>query len=151
MRRRLLFFGFGALISVFFLSMGPENRLKKTFYAYLDYFDMDNRVISHLYPNTTDDEGNVLLIDPEFSTQAECQLVYYNLTKKDLLSVLEDGEVNFELSDEDGKPCQYYVIENSVKGIALSVTFELCYYNDKSVKVMKFTSNKQKEACVSIE
>ena len=147
MRRRLLFFGFGALISIFFLSMGPENRLKKTFYAYLDYFDMNQRVISHLYPNTTDDEGNLLLIDPEFSTQAECQLVYYNLTKKDLLSVLEDGEVNFELSDEDGEPCQYFVIENSIKGNALSVTFELCYYNDKSVKVLKFTYNKEKETC----
>ena len=147
MKRRFLFFGFGALISIFFLSMGPENRLKKTFYAYLDYFDMDKRVISHLYPNTTDDEGNVLLIDPEFSMQAECQLVYYNLTKKDLLSVLEDGEVNFELSDEDGEPCQYFVIENLIKGNALSVTFELCYYNDKSVKVMKFTYNDEKENC----
>jgi hypothetical protein len=147
MRRRLLFFGFGALISIFFLSMGPENRLKKTFYAYIDYFDMNQRVISHLYPNTTDDEGNLLLIDPEFSIKAECQLVYYNLTKKDLLSVLEDGEVNFELSDEDGEPCQYFVIENLIKGNALSVTFELCYYNDKSVKVMKFTYNEDKENC----
>ena len=147
MRRRFLFFGFGALISIFFLSMGPENRLKKTFYAYIDYFDMNQRVISHLYPNTTDDEGNLLLIDPEFSIQAECQLVYYNLTKKDLLSVLEDGEVNFELSDEDGEPCQYFVIENLIKGNALSVTFELCYYNDKSVKVMKFTYNEEKENC----
>ena len=147
MRRRFLFFGFGALISVFFLSMGPENRLKKTFYAYLDYFDMNQRVISHLYPNTTDEEGNLILIDPEFSTQAECQLVYYNLTKEDLLTVLEDGEVNFELSDEDGEPCQYFVIENSVNGNALSVTFELCYYNDKSVKVMMFTSNEDKGVC----
>jgi hypothetical protein len=147
MTRRLLFFGFGALISVFFLSMGPENRLKDTFFAYVDYFNMDKRVISHLYPNTTDDEGNVLLVDPEFTAKAECQLVYYNLIKKDLLSVLEDGEVNFELSDEDGEPCQYYVIENSVKGIALSVTFELCYYNDKSVKVMTFTSNEEDEVC----
>jgi hypothetical protein len=147
MRRRFLFFGFGALISIFFLSMGPENRLKKTFYAYIDYFDMNQRVISHLYPNTTDDEGNLLLIDPEFSIKAECQLVYYNLTKKDLLSVLEDGEVNFELSDEDGEPCQYFVIENLIKGNALSVTFELCYYNDKSVKVMKFTYNEEKENC----
>ena len=147
MRRRLLFFGFGALISIFFLSMGPENRLKNTFFAYLDYFDMDKRVISHLYPNTTDDEGNVLLIDPEFSTQAECQLVYYNLTKKDLLFVLEDGKVNFELSEEDGEPCQYFVIEKLIKGNALSVTFELCYYNDKSVKVMNFTFNKEKGDC----
>ena len=151
MRRRFLFFGFGAFISVFFLSMGPENRLKKTFYDYMDYFDMNKRVISHLYPNTTDNEGNLLLIEPQFSKLAECQLVYYNLTKKDLLSVLEDGEVNFELSDEDGEPCQYFVIDNLVKGNALSVTFELCYYNDKSVKVMKFTSNKDKEACRSLE
>tara|TARA_B110000459_G_scaffold73629_1_gene82826 strand:- start:85 stop:534 length:450 start_codon:yes stop_codon:yes gene_type:complete len=147
MRRRFLFFGFGTLISIFFLSMGPENRLKNTFFAYLDYFDMDKRVISHLYPNTTDDEGNVLLIDPEFTAKAECQLVYYNLTKKDLLSVLEDGKVNFELSEEDGEPCQYFVIEKLIKGNALSVTFELCYYNDKSVKVMNFTFNKEKGDC----
>ena len=147
MKRRLLFFGFGAFISVFFLSMGPENRLKDTFYAYMDYFDMDKRVITHLYPNTTDEQGNVISIDTDFSTKAECQLVYYNLTKNDLLSVLEDGEVNFELSDEDGEPCQYFVIENSIKGNALSVTFELCYYNDKSVKVMKFTSSNEKDTC----
>ena len=147
MIRRLIFFGFGALISIFFLSLGPENRLKDTFYAYMDYFDMDKRVISHLYPNTTNEQGNVISIDPDFSAKAECQLVYYNLTKEDLLSVLEDGEVNFELSDEDGEPCQYFVIEKLVKGNALSVTFELCYYNDKSVKVMNFTSNKEKGAC----
>ena len=147
MIRRLIFFGFGALISIFFLSLGPENRLKDTFYAYMDYFDMDKRVISHLYPNTTDEQGNVISIDPDFSAKSECQLVYYNLTKEDLLSVLEDGEVNFELSDEDEEPCQYFVIENSVKGNALSVTFELCYYNDKSVKVMTFTSNKEDEVC----
>jgi len=150
MKRRLLFFGFGSLISIFFLSMGPENRLKNTFYDYLDYFDMNKRVISHLYPNTTDEEGNLILIKPEFSTLAECQLLYYNLTKEDLLSVLEDGEVNFELSDEDGEPCQYFVIENLVKGNTLLVTFELCYYNDKSVKVTKFTSNKENEACIPI-
>ena len=130
--------------------MGPENRLKNTFYDYLDYFDMNKRVISHLYPNTTDEEGNLILIKHEFSTLAECQLLYYNLTKEDLLSVLEDGEVNFELSDEDGEPCQYFVIENLVKGNTLLVTFELCYYNDKSVKVTKFTSNKEKEACIPI-
>ena len=113
MKRRLLFFGFGALISIFFLSMGPENRLKDTFYAYMDYFDMDKRVITHLYPNTTDTDGNVIAIATDFTTQAECQLVYYNMTKEDVLTVLEDGEVNFDLSEEDGEPCQYYVIENS--------------------------------------
>lgn len=147
MLKRLLLFGFGALISIFFLSMGPENRLKKTFYDYMNYFDMNKRVISHLYPDTTDNEGNVILIDPDFSNKAECQLVYYNITKDELLSVLEGGVVNFDLSDEDGEPCQYFVIENSVNGNELSVTFELCYYNNKSVKVMTFISDGEKEVC----
>ena len=48
MGRRFLFFGIGALISIIFLSLGPENRLKKTFYDYIDYFNMDKRVIYHL-------------------------------------------------------------------------------------------------------
>ena len=100
MGRRLLFFGFGALISIFLLSMGPENRLKDTFYAYMDYFDMNQRVITHLENDST-----------TFTTMAECQLVYYNLSKEDLLNVLDEGEVNFDLSDKDGDPCQYYLIE----------------------------------------
>ena len=136
MFRRLLFFGFGALISIFFLSLGPENRLKDTFYSYIDYFDMDKRVISHLKNDRT-----------TFTTKAECQLGHYNITKEELLSVLDKGEVNFDLSDEDGEPCQYYVIENTIKGNNLSVEFELCYYNNKSVKVMAFTSNNEKEFC----
>ena len=82
--RRLLFFGFGALISIFFLSLGPENRLKDTFYAYIDYFDMDKRVISHLKNDST-----------TFTTKAECQLGHYNITKEELLSVLDKGKVNF--------------------------------------------------------
>ena len=136
MGRRLLFFGFGALISIFFLSMGPENRLKKTFYAYIDYFDMDKRVISHLTNDST-----------TFTIKAECQLVYYNMTKEALLSVLDNGDVNFDLSDEDGEPCQYFVIENTVDGNEFSVEFELCYHNNKSVRVMAFTSSGEKDVC----
>ena len=136
MGRRFLFFGFGALISIFFLSMGPENRLKKTFYAYIDYFDMDKRVITHLVNDST-----------SFTTMAECQLVYYNLTKDDLLTVLNKGKVNFYLSDKDGDSCQYYVVENTINENNLSVKFELCYYNNKSVRVMTFTANKEEEVC----
>ena len=136
MGRRFLFFGFGAVISIFFLSMGPENRLKKTFYAYIDYFDMDKRVITHLVNDST-----------SFTTMAECQLVYYNLTKDDLLTVLNKGKVNLALSDKDGDPCQYYVVENTINENNLSVKFELCYYNNKSVRVMTFTANKEEEVC----
>ena len=136
MLRRFLFFGFGALISIFFLSLGPQNRLKDTFYAYIDYFDMNKRVISHLINDSTN-----------FTLKSECQLVYYNIKKEDLLLVLNDGKVNFDLSSQDAEPCQYYVVENTVNGNALSVEFELCYYKNKSVKVISFTNNKENSVC----
>ena len=136
MRRRLLLFGFGAFVSIIFLSLGPENRLSNTFYAYLDYFDMDKRVISHLKNDST-----------TFSIKSECQLVYYDLTKESLLAVLDDGQVNFDLSEEDSEPCQYFFIENIIDGNNLLVEFELCYYNDKSVKILGFTVNNEKNIC----
>ena len=136
MSRRILLFGFGALISIIFLSSGPENKLKDTFYAYIDYFDIDKRVIFHLINDSTN-----------FTTQAECQLVYYNIEKEELLEVLKEGEVNFDLSDEDGDPCQYFVIENLLRGKELSVRFELCYYKNKSVKVMSFTVDNEEKVC----
>ena len=61
--------------------------------------------------------------------------------------MLNDGEVNFDLSDEDGEPCQYFMIENRINGNELLVEFELCYYNNKSVKVMAFTANNEQEVC----
>ena len=76
MIRRLVLFGFGALISIFFLSLGPENRLKETFYAYIDYFNINKRVIYHLYSDSTN-----------FTSKSECQLIYYNLDKSTLLNV----------------------------------------------------------------
>ena len=136
MTRRLLLFGFGVLISIFFLSLGPENRLKNTFYAYVDYFNIDKRVISHLINDNTN-----------FSTQAECQLVYYNMSKNDLLKVLDNGEVNFDLSDEKADPCQYYVIGNMIDDNYFSVKFEFCYYDNKSVKVLSFRVENDQEVC----
>ena len=135
MKRRFLFFGFGALISIIFLSMGPENRLKNTFYAYIDYFDIDKRVITHLENDST-----------TFTIQSECQLVYYNITKKSLLLVLDGGHVNFKKSLKDSEPCQYFLVENNVNGIDLSVKFEYCYKNN-TVRVMNFTANNEEEVC----
>ena len=135
MGRRFLFFGIGALISIIFLSLGPENRLKITFYDYIDYFSLDKRVIYHLENDST-----------TFSTKAECQLVYYSLSKEDLLEVLEGGEVNFEKSQTEKKPCQYYVVENMINEMELSVTFEFCDKGN-TVKVMSFTAKTEEEVC----
>ena len=135
MGRRFLFFGLGALISIIFLSWGPENRMKKTFYAYIDYFSLDKRVIYHLENDST-----------TFSIKAECQLVYYSLSKDDLLEVLEGGEVNFEKSQTEKIPCQYYVVENTINEMELSVTFEFCD-KENTVKVMDFIAKSEEEVC----
>ena len=135
MRRRIFFFSLGAIISIAFLSMGPNNRLKETFYAYIDYFDMNKRVITHLNNDST-----------LFSIQSQCQMVYYGMSKDELLSVLEDGVVNFDQSQKDTDPCQYYVVENEINSGYLSVEFEYCY-KDNSVQVIRFILNDESEVC----
>ena len=129
-------FGFGAVISIFLLSLGPENRLKDTFYAYVDYFNMDKRVITHLINDSTN-----------FTNKAECQLVYYDIKKQELLSVLDEGDVDFDLSEQDSEPCQYFMVLGEVNDYDISVYFELCYYDSKSVRVMGFEVNNEKEVC----
>ena len=47
MLRRFYLFGIGIILGVFMLSFGPENRLKKTFYSYIDYFNINKRIIYH--------------------------------------------------------------------------------------------------------
>ena len=135
MLRRIILFGFGALISVFFLSLGPENRLKKTFYAYVDYFNVDKRVIYHLNSDET-----------FFSSKSECQLVYYNLDKIELLSVLDGGEVNFSKSDKDRKPCQLSFVENMINNNSAEVLFEYCSVDNK-VTVKSFIVNQEEGVC----
>ena len=135
MLRRIILFGFGALISVFFLSLGPENRLKKTFYAYVDYFNVDKRVIYHLNSDET-----------FFSSKSECQLIYYNLDKIELLSVLDGGEVNFSKSDKDRKPCQLYFVENMINNNSAEVLFEYCSVDNK-VTVKSFIINQEERVC----
>ena len=120
MFRRLLYFGFGFLLSILLLSIGPNNRLKDTFLAYIHYFDMDKRVIYHL------DKGE----DTIFSELAECQIECYNIDKKNFLSILDSGEINFDKSRRNTKPCQFYVVENQNSGYFISVEFKYCSKSD---------------------
>ena len=96
MLRRLKFFVIGSLISIIFLSMGPENRLKDTFYAYVDYFNPEKRVISQLIISDS------ILIFPEVS-------------QKELLNIYRGSWVNNDLSDKDSYP-QKFVLDNLVEG-----------------------------------
>ena len=137
MIRRLVLFGFGALISIFFLSLGPENRLKETFYAYIDYFNINKRVIYHLYSDSTN-----------FTSKSECQLVYYSLDKSTLLNVLDGGKVNFSKSEKDKEPCQIYMVENSIKNKNFEVLFEYCY-SEERVTVLSINEIGYKEVCLN--
>ena len=120
MFRRLLYFGFGFLLSILLLSLGPNNRLKETFVAYVNYFDMDKRVMYHL------DKGE----DTIFSKLAECQIECYDLDKDNLLSILSFGEINFDKSRRNSKPCQFYVVENQDSDYFISVEFKYCSQSD---------------------
>ena len=120
MLRRLIFFGFGVFISIMFLSMGPENRLKNTFYAYIDYFNINKRVINHLISDST-----------IISDKVNCKMLEYNLSKDDMLSVLNNGKVNFEKSQTIKSPCQIFYIENQENLENYEVIFEFCDIKDR--------------------
>ena len=80
MLRRLKFFGAGALISILFLSMGPENRMKDTFYAYIDYFNPEKRVVDQL-----------LISD---------SIIYNDVSSVEIKNILEGAWVNHDLTNK---------------------------------------------------
>ena len=104
MLRRLKFFGAGALISILFLSMGPENRMKDTFYAYIDYFNPEKRVVEQL-----------LISD---------SIIYNDVSSVEIENILEGAWVNHDLTNKSSYP-QFFVIENIIdeKNRRVSINF----------------------------
>ena len=137
MFKRLVLFGFGVMISIFFLSLGPENRMKKTFYAYVDYFSINKRVITHLYSDNT-----------IFTNISECQLVYFGLSKESILSVLDGGTVNFSKSDKIKSPCQLFLIENIIDRNNYEVLFKYCDVKEE-VSVMNINIQDESSVCIN--
>tara|TARA_Y100001954_G_scaffold239078_1_gene310801 strand:+ start:1196 stop:1717 length:522 start_codon:yes stop_codon:yes gene_type:complete len=105
MLRRLKFFAAGALISILVLSMGPDNRLKETFYAYVDYFNPEKRVISQL-------------------SISDSIIVFPEISEEDLYTIYKGAWVHHDLSDKDSYP-QKFVLDNVVEGenVRLMVQF----------------------------
>ena len=112
MGRRLLFFGFGALISISFLSLGPENRLKSTFYEYGNYYNPEKRVVSQLL-------------------QKEHDIIYTNNDSSEIANFLEGSWVNHELTNKESYP-QIFVLDNLVKGIPSRL--KVRFYNKEERK-----------------
>ncbi|MAO02285.1 MAG: hypothetical protein CMP69_05955 [Flavobacteriales bacterium] len=135
MLRRFYLFGIGIILGVFMLSFGPENRLKKTFYSYIDYFNINKRIIYHL-----ENADKVT-----FSIKSQCQLVYYQLEKEEVLSVLDGGDVNFKLSDTKSNPKKTYTIENKLNDKKISVRFSID--NNKEVELESFWFSGDQEEC----
>ena len=112
MLRRLKFFGAGALISIIFLSLGPENRLKSTFFSYVDYFNPEKRVVDQL-----------LLSD---------SIIYINNDSSKIVNFLERSWVNHELTNKEGYP-QIFVLDNLVEEITSRLTVH--FYHKEEYKV----------------
>ena len=136
MLRRLIFFGFGVFISIMFLSMGPENRLKNTFYAYVDYFNINKRVINHLISDST-----------IISDKVNCKMLEYNLSKDDMLSVLNNGKVNVDKSQTIKSPCQIFYIENQESLKNYEVIFEFCDIKDRVTVIDLNLLNEENIVC----
>jgi len=110
--------------------MGPENRLKDTFYAYIDYFNPEKRVISQFIISDS------IFIFPEISQQ-------------ELLSIYQGSWVNNDLSDKDSYP-QKFVLDNIVddKNFRIVVKF---YDNEERKDSLGVLKRYTKSEIISLE
>ena len=133
MIRRFILFGFGIFLGVFFLSFGPNNRLKQNLKDYINYFDMSSRVIYHL------NKGENI----ELSEIAICQLNSYSLNMNDILIDISDANVNFNLSNTSSSNCKIYIVEKVIKNKMMQMKFLLCDSDTKVVlESLKFENEK---------
>ena len=133
MIRRFILFGFGILLGIFFLSFGPNNRLKENLEDYINYFNMNSRVIYHL------NKGENI----ELTEKAICQLSSYSLERNDVLIDISDANVNFSLSITKSSPCKTYIVEKVISNKLLQMKFLLCEKDTKVVlESLKFENEK---------
>ena len=125
MTRRFFIFFFGVILGVMVIRFAFPGR----FVEYAQYFDIDYRVLYHLKSDT-------IYISPD----AQCHLDCLSLNQKDVLNVLDGGNINFEKSEQRTEPCKYYVVEKE----SLSVGFDLC---DEKVILNNFFVDQDSCSC----
>ena len=118
MLRRLFLFGFGALISIISLSvLDKENKLRKTFEAYILYLDSDHRI-----------KRQIELSD---------SLVYNDYDSIAIFNFMSNSWINYDLSktDDNSYP-KIFVLENKIsgKGVRLECKFYDRYLTSDSSK-----------------
>ena len=52
----------------------------------------------------------------EFSSQLQCQMNAFAISKEEINNVLHNGKVNFDKSEVRQKPCRIYIVEGKLKG-----------------------------------
>lgn len=143
MARRVRLFSLGVLIGligIYFSTYLPgENSVSRTLHGYIDYFSPSKRVIWHL------NEG--FAEDTLFSNKSICQMIYYGLNAKDVLEVLNEGKVNFSLSDKNNSPYQLFVVENTFNEKPIAVQFSL-YADEQKAEVISLWYIGSEEQCV---
>ena len=133
MIRRFILFGFGIFLGVFFLSIGPNNRLKENLKDYINYFDINSRVIYHL------NKGENI----ELSNKAICQISSYSLKRNDLILDFSDAQVNFSLSNTSSSKCKTYIVEKVINNKLMQMKFLLCERDTKVIlESLKFENEK---------
>ena len=125
MTRRFILFLFGVFLGFLFIQFAFPGRFSQLF----RYFDVDYRVLYHLKQDTI-----------SISQKTKCCLKEFGLSNSDLIDVLKNGEVNFNLSESNTKPCKKYLVEND----KVSVYFKLC---DTNVEIIDFFTDKNKCIC----
>ena len=126
MKRRFLFFGAGALISIIFLSIDSENRMQKVFYENVDYVNPDKRIITQLFRSDS--------------------IVYFNEIGESSLGKFYDGAwVNYELTDKNSYP-KFYVLENIVENENQRVSVN--FYDREEVKIIIDTGKGVKDGTI---
>ena len=116
MKRRIRLFGLGVIAGILILSVGPENRLKKTFLSYIHYFNMSKRVHYHILKTDIVLEANLK-----------------NKYKIDeVIEAIKISKINFKKSNTDLEKCKYYYLETKIKKFDSEIEIKYCEKDKKS-------------------
>ena len=116
MLKRIRLFGFGFIAGILILSIGPENRLKKTFLSYINYFNMSKRVHYHILKTDIVLEGNL-------KNKYEID---------EVIEAIKISKINFKKSNTKLEECKYYLLETKLNFHYSEIEIKYCEKDKKS-------------------
>tara|TARA_B100000989_G_scaffold108700_1_gene79705 strand:- start:1713 stop:2093 length:381 start_codon:yes stop_codon:yes gene_type:complete len=116
MFKRIRLFGFGFIAGILILSIGPENRLKKTFLSYISYFNMSKRVHYHILK--TD-----IVLESNLKNKYEIN---------EVIKAIKISKINFKKSNTDLEECKYYLLETKLNFQDSEIEIKYCEKEKKS-------------------